>query len=205
MRDFSSRSGTCGSTVGGRVRKGRLIEAHRRTHVWRSVVRACWGALLLLVVRRKARQAAPLRKNRQLRRQPPRPLPLQAALKSIRFNQLESEVPFHTSVLRRLLPSTGLRPWVFQSFRTVWWSRWNSNPRPPRCHRGALPTAPRPHRWKKAGTFISSRFAAGQTCGAGCCGFVSESDSSVQLFWESCIGEPALKRMVSRWRSFPER
>src|SRR5260370_37471526 len=27
-----------------------------------------------------------------------------------------------------------------------WWSRWDSNPRPPRCHRGALPTAPRPHR-----------------------------------------------------------
>ena len=26
-----------------------------------------------------------------------------------------------------------------------WWSRWDSNPRPPRCHRGALPTAPRPH------------------------------------------------------------
>src|ERR1700686_5920304 len=28
----------------------------------------------------------------------------------------------------------------------LWWSRWDSNPRPPRCHRGALPTAPRPHR-----------------------------------------------------------
>src|ERR1700730_13226506 len=27
----------------------------------------------------------------------------------------------------------------------IWWSRWDSNPRPPRCHRGALPTAPRPH------------------------------------------------------------
>jgi hypothetical protein len=32
--------------------------------------------------------------------------------------------------------------------RTNWWSRWDSNPRPPRCHRGALPTAPRPHRAK---------------------------------------------------------
>src|SRR6266404_991977 len=30
----------------------------------------------------------------------------------------------------------------------IWWSRWDSNPRPPRCHRGALPTAPRPHRLK---------------------------------------------------------
>jgi hypothetical protein len=30
--------------------------------------------------------------------------------------------------------------------RQGWWSRWDSNPRPPRCHRGALPTAPRPHR-----------------------------------------------------------
>src|SRR5690349_5793822 len=28
----------------------------------------------------------------------------------------------------------------------AWWSRGDSNPRPPRCHRGALPTAPRPHR-----------------------------------------------------------
>src|SRR5438477_3475001 len=27
-----------------------------------------------------------------------------------------------------------------------WWSRWGSNRRPPRCHRGALPAAPRPHR-----------------------------------------------------------
>src|SRR5712691_2197488 len=26
------------------------------------------------------------------------------------------------------------------------WSRWDSNPRPPRCHRGAFLTAPRPHR-----------------------------------------------------------
>src|SRR5438132_4800026 len=32
--------------------------------------------------------------------------------------------------------------------RQFWWSRWDSNPRPPRCHRGALPTAPRPHRCK---------------------------------------------------------
>src|SRR5271169_3086199 len=30
-------------------------------------------------------------------------------------------------------------------FLKDWWSRWDSNPRPPRCHRGALPTAPRPH------------------------------------------------------------
>src|SRR3989475_3498049 len=33
---------------------------------------------------------------------------------------------------------------VFGIFK--WWSRWDLNPRPPRCHRGALPTAPRPHR-----------------------------------------------------------
>src|SRR3954463_15287015 len=33
-----------------------------------------------------------------------------------------------------------------RSLRNIWWSRWDSNPRPPRCHRGALPTAPRPHR-----------------------------------------------------------
>ena len=33
-----------------------------------------------------------------------------------------------------------------KSHRIIWWSRWDSNPRPPRCHRGALPTAPRPHR-----------------------------------------------------------
>jgi hypothetical protein len=35
-----------------------------------------------------------------------------------------------------------------ESHRTFWWSRWDSNPRPPRCHRGALPTAPRPHRFE---------------------------------------------------------
>src|ERR1700675_3774387 len=29
--------------------------------------------------------------------------------------------------------------------RSHWWSRRGSNPRPPRCHRGALPTALRPH------------------------------------------------------------
>ena len=36
---------------------------------------------------------------------------------------------------------------IFERAKTgEWWSRWDSNPRPPRCHRGALPTAPRPHR-----------------------------------------------------------
>jgi putative endonuclease len=37
-----------------------------------------------------------------------------------------------------------------------WWSRWDSNPRPPRCHRGALPTAPRPHRRKTASRFYNT-------------------------------------------------
>ncbi len=27
----------------------------------------------------------------------------------------------------------------------LWWRRWDSNPRPPRCERGALPAEPRPH------------------------------------------------------------
>src|SRR5450432_652924 len=41
--------------------------------------------------------------------------------------------------------------------RDFWWSRWDSNPRPPRCHRGALPTAPRPHRVDSAMlTFVPS-------------------------------------------------
>src|SRR5271170_5699141 len=38
-----------------------------------------------------------------------------------------------------------------------WWSRRGSNPRPPRCHRGALPTALRPHGTEqRAFTFIAS-------------------------------------------------
>src|SRR5579872_4065464 len=44
-----------------------------------------------------------------------------------------------------------------------WWSRWDSNPRPPRCHRGALPTAPRPHAEERQLTFIAPRSAQRQT------------------------------------------
>src|SRR5690348_15393054 len=46
--------------------------------------------------------------------------------------------------------------------RVQWWSRWDSNPRPPRCHRGALPTAPRPHRYRQS-TFYNTRCQKGQT------------------------------------------
>src|SRR5712691_2013749 len=38
-----------------------------------------------------------------------------------------------------------------------WWSRWDSNPRPPRCHRGALPTAPRPHRRNNTNPNIAAK------------------------------------------------
>lgn len=41
---------------------------------------------------------------------------------------------------------TFCNPCVRVGHFNLWWSRWDSNPRPPRCHRGALPTAPRPHR-----------------------------------------------------------
>src|SRR5690348_17516197 len=46
--------------------------------------------------------------------------------------------------------------------KAKWWSRWDSNPRPPRCHRGALPTAPRPHRYRQS-TFYNTRCQKGQT------------------------------------------
>src|SRR5216684_1505580 len=42
--------------------------------------------------------------------------------------------------------TSGLWYWTKWVILISWWSRWDSNPRPPRCHRGALPTAPRPHR-----------------------------------------------------------
>ena len=29
---------------------------------------------------------------------------------------------------------------VLLNFRENWWTAWDSNPRPPRCERGALPT-----------------------------------------------------------------
>src|SRR5260370_66800 len=41
-----------------------------------------------------------------------------------------------------------------------WWSRWDSNPRPPRCHRGALPTAQRPHRAETTEPFYITGKAA---------------------------------------------
>src|SRR5579859_3573065 len=50
-----------------------------------------------------------------------------------------------------------------KNMREYWWSRWDSNPRPPRCHRGALPTAPRPHRWKRVVAFIALRGGKRQT------------------------------------------
>ena len=37
---------------------------------------------------------------------------------------------------------------VARTRRQSWWRRGESNPRPPRCERGALPTEPRPHKHK---------------------------------------------------------
>src|SRR5258708_8768100 len=51
--------------------------------------------------------------------------------------------------------------------RISWWSRWDSNPRLPRCHRGALPTAPRPHRSTDAIMLASARIVRPYECGPG--------------------------------------
>src|SRR5208282_6347064 len=67
-------------------------------------------------------------------------------------------IQFDRWLKRRLHCASADGEWVHQRYtengranflrcsRLDWWSRWDSNPRPPRCHRGALPTAPRPHR-----------------------------------------------------------
>ena len=49
-----------------------------------------------------------------------------------------------------------------------WWSRWDSNPRPPRCHRGALPTAPRPHRKNSACSYSTREQRASTHASGGC-------------------------------------
>src|SRR5208282_2084379 len=67
-------------------------------------------------------------------------------------------IQFDRWLKRRLHCASADGEWVHQRYtengranflrcsRLDWWSRWDSNPRPPRCHRGALPTAPQPHR-----------------------------------------------------------
>jgi hypothetical protein len=58
------------------------------------------------------------------------------ALRSVAFS-----VKCHCSLTTNEKPR-GKTPWLL---RSSWWSRWGSNPRPPECHSGALPTELRPH------------------------------------------------------------